>query len=169
MLLLSTAAAVATNACAPPAGAPMSLSSLPLNVATTAHRGSGRAFTARRLSARPLAFHLEGFLSAEECEALIASATLSGLQTAETTGGTRSRRNCDVSVLSPVQESVVREVQRDAAELLLTDEALDLPGGGCEDLHVLRYEAGGQYLPHYDAYPRGGSNPGQAANADLIL
>ena len=80
---------------------------------------------------------LRNFLSSEECDALIASAERTGLHPAVTSGGTDARRHCDVCVLSPREEQLVALVQRDAAGLLLSDEARQLPGGGVEDLHVL--------------------------------
>eukprot|EP00966_Prymnesium_polylepis_P293456 6777835-Prymnesium_polylepis.2 len=39
------------------------------------------------------------------------------------------------------------------AEVLLTWQARG-PGSGCEDLYVLRYEAGGEFTPHFDASPQ---------------
>ena len=134
-----------------PAGAPAHLATLPLDVEMKGRRSNGHPFVLRRLSERPHAFLLSGFLSTEECETLIEAAETAGMEAAETTGGISSRQKCDIAVLSPYAINVVKAIQVDAARLLLSEETLSLPGGGCEDLHVLRYQAGGQYLPHYDA------------------
>ena len=92
---------------------------------------------------------LQGFLSSEECEALIASAKRRGFETAETTGKSDARRRCEVALVSPSQEPVLAAVQSDAARLLLSSKALQTPGGGVEELNVLHYRPGGEYRPQY--------------------
>lgn len=157
--MLTTLAVASASAATihPPAGAPPQLAALPLGAELTGRRTSvGHSFTATRLALRPHAYLLRNLLSQDECDALITSAKRAGLHTAETTGKTASRRRCDVCTLSPWEEPVVKAIQIDVARLLLSAETLQLPGGGCEDLHVLRYQPGGEYLPHYDAmtHPR---------------
>ena len=127
------------------AGAPPNLISLPLHATLRATRSNGHEYTVRRLSERPHTFLLQGFLSSEECEALIASAKRRGFDPAETTGKSDARRRCDVALVSPSQEPVLAAVQSDAARLLLSSEALQTPGGGVEELNVLHYRPGGEY------------------------
>ena len=134
-----------------PAGVPSALAELPLHGELNGQRSDGRPFVLRRVSERPHAFLLEGFLSEEDCDALVASAKLAGFEPAETTGKTQARRRCEVALLSPSQERVLASVQSDAARTLLSLEALQTPGGGVEELNVLRYQAGGEYRLHYDA------------------
>ena len=133
-----------------PAGAPLELASLPVGAEVTGDR-RGHTFVARRLSERPHAFLLKNWLTQDECNALMKTAESHGLETAETSGETEARRHCDVAVLSPWKHDTVKSIQVDAARTLLSEEAMSLPGGGCEDLHVLRYQPGGEYKPHFDA------------------
>lgn len=131
-------------------GAPVELAGLPVGLEVTGYR-STHAFTATRLSHRPTAFLLKNFLSPEECDALMAEAEASGdLQRAETSGRTDARKQCDICCLG-MQSPVVAALTREAAGLLLNSEAAQMPGSGCEDLHVLRYDEGGEFLLHYDA------------------
>lgn len=134
-----------------PAGIPRHFAELPLNGEMSGCRSCGRPFVVRRLSERPAAFLLQNFLSAEECDTLMGSAELAGFEAAETTGKTQARHRCDVALLSPSRESVLAAVQSDAARALLSSEALQTPGGGVEELNVLRYQPGGEYTLHYDA------------------
>ncbi|KAL1523787.1 hypothetical protein AB1Y20_018710 [Prymnesium parvum] len=148
MLLLPL---LASSAALLPAGARPELAHLPLHGEIEGCRSCGHRFVASRLSSRPHVFHLRQFLSPDESSTLIRSARENGLHPAVTSGNTRARRACDLSLLSPSRQPLVAELQREVARLMLSDEALQLPGGGCEDLHVLRYQPGGEYLPHYDA------------------
>ena len=143
--------AFASNDASPAAGAKPILMSLPLHETLIGQRSNGQQFTILRISEQPHAFVIRNFLSAEECEALMKSAKRRGFEVAETTGKTGARRRCDYALLSPSQEAVLASVQSDAARTLLSDEALQTPGGGVEELNVLRYQPGGEYLPHYDA------------------
>ena len=138
-LLLVSSSSVLHSATtrAPPAGAPSALASLRLGQEVSGYRFEGQPFVARRLSERPHAFLLKNFLSPEECDGLIESAQRTGLHAAVTSGGTDARRRCEVCVLSPREQQLVATIQRDAAGLLLSDEARGSPGGGVEDLHVL--------------------------------
>ena len=130
-----------------PAGAPLELASLPVGEEATGER-RGHKFVARRLSEKPHAFLLKNWLSQDECDALMKAAESNGLDTAETSGVTDARRHCDVAVLSPWEHDTVKSIQVDAARMLLSEEAMSLPGGGCEDLHVLRYQPGGVCKPN---------------------
>ena len=131
-------------------GAPAELASLPVGVEVTGYR-STHAFTATRLSDRPGTFLLRNFLTAEECEALMTEAEASGeLHLAETSGRTDARKRCDICCLG-MQSPTVAAVTKEAAGLLLDEAARQMPGSGCEDLHMLRYDEGGEFMLHYDA------------------
>ena len=147
----------------PPVGAPSRIANLPLGTQMHSKRSNGHPFGVRRLSNFPHTFLLENFLAADECDTLIARSKHCGLEAAETSGKTQSRRNCKIAMLSPAKEAVVASVQSDAARLLLSQEAMSLPGGGCEDLHVLCYQPGGEYKCHYDGKLRLG------AHSNLLL
>ena len=136
---------------AAPIGAPLPLVELPLGVEVPAYRSHTHEFTAERLANSPAAFLLRGFLTNDECSALMSAAEESGtFHSAETSGGTSARQKCDIALLG-MDCPVVATLTRDAARLLLEPEARMAPGSGCEDVHVLKYGAGGQFLPHYDA------------------
>ena len=62
-----------------PAGAPSALSSLPVGAEVEGWRSTGHSFYASRLSERPHAFFLRGFLTEEECTALVAASERTGL------------------------------------------------------------------------------------------
>ena len=136
---------VAVTSDGQPVGMPSHLMHLPVGESHYAQRSDGRQFAVRRLAARPNAFLLENFLTEAECEALVARAEAVGFETAETSGKTSARRLCDVAFLSPSQERVLAAVQSDAARSLLSHDALQTPGGGVENLNVLRYQPGGAY------------------------
>lgn len=144
-MLLSIASAAAN-----PVGVAPPLANLPLGTPITGSRTTHQ-FTAIRVANRPSAFVLRNFLSEAECAAIVAEAEESGkLHRAETNGRTDARKKCDICCLG-LGSSVVSSLTREAAELLLDERALALPGAGCEDLHVLRYEPGGEFQLHYDA------------------
>lgn len=101
----------------------------------------------KRLAARPSVFLLRGVLGASDCGAVRAAASASGLAAAETVCETAdARRRCDVAWLPPPPA-----LTNAVAGLLLSDEARAAPGSGCEDLQVVRYDAGGSYETHHDA------------------
>eukprot|EP00310_Coccolithus_braarudii_P017189 CAMPEP_0183338104 /NCGR_PEP_ID=MMETSP0164_2-20130417/5514_1 /TAXON_ID=221442 /ORGANISM="Coccolithus pelagicus ssp braarudi, Strain PLY182g" /LENGTH=238 /DNA_ID=CAMNT_0025507897 /DNA_START=141 /DNA_END=857 /DNA_ORIENTATION=+ len=114
---------------------------------------AGRTFVAKRASKRPHAFHLRGLLDPDECDQLIRHATETGLHPAETAGGTDARKRCDVCCLGPSTSPFLKDLTADLADVLFTASAR-APGGGCEDLHILRYEAGGEFELHFDASPQ---------------
>ena len=132
-----------------PVGAPTPLALLPVGAQLVGQR-STHEFTAERVSSRPAAFVLRNFLSEAECAAIMAQAEEGGnMHAASTNGATDARKKCDICLLN-LQSPVVSGLTREAAELLLDERAL-APGSGCEDLHVLRYHAGGEFTLHYDA------------------
>jgi len=135
----------------PPLGAPPELAAIPIGIDELRNRSDGRSFVVRRLSARPLIFHLKSFLTQDECDALISAAKRKGLHKADTTMRKPYRISCDVSTVGASEEPAAAAAESDIVRTLLSKEATSLPGGGSEDLHVLRYQPGGMYKPHYDA------------------
>lgn len=127
-------------------------------------RGRG---VATRVTARPHAFLLRGFLSHAECESLINSATAAGLRSAQTIGGTIHRSGLDFAWLDS-NSPHVDQLTSDVSALLLADgvarQSKDSSGDGSsggggssgsamlcsEPLNVLRYAAGGEFRCHYD-------------------
>ena len=138
--------------CGPVPLAPPALAALAVGDAVTVVRPSnGREVVATRLSLRPAAFLLQGLQTAEECAELKARAAAEGMVPAETNGETDARRRCAIGCLRP-DSQIVEALTRDVARLMLSDRARG-PGGGSEDLHVLRYEPGGEFTLHYDTFP----------------
>jgi len=105
----------------------------------------------RRLAKSPSTFLLRGVLGAEDCRSVAAAATAKGLEAARTAfdgepGSSSARLKSEVAWLTPPAA-----LTSAVAGLLLSDEARDAPGSGCEDLQVVRYSAGGSYSMHHDA------------------
>ena len=132
----------------------LSLANLGLGEELCLRRPSDPARTVRiaRVAGRPHAFLLKDVLTRAECAEIMRAAKEHGMHPAETSGGTDDRKRCDVGCLRPADAPIVRAYTQDVAELLLSDAARG-PGGGCEDLHVLRYEPGGEFKLHFDAGP----------------
>ena len=116
-------------------------------------RSGGHSFSAKRIAQRPHAFLLSGVLTYAECDYLMAQAALRGMHSAETTGRTDNRKHCDVCTLRPADSPMLEALTADICECLLTEGARG-PGGGCEDLHLLRYAPGGEFKLHFDAHAR---------------
>lgn len=118
---------------------------------TNALDGSDMAFEVQRMALRPTSFYLRGLLSEAECDHLIAAADRR--QQALPAGDSRS--GCTVAWLDAQQDPVVSELAAVVGALLLTPEIRDPggwgQGGGFENLQVLRYRAGGEFLIHHDA------------------
>lgn len=103
----------------------------------------------RRLSAAPSAFYVRNLLRPNDCEALMNMAQAADMEQAQTQTGTAARTLSDVAWLPPPAA-----LTSDVANMFLSPEALERPGGGCEDLQVLRYADGGAYSMHHDGNAR---------------
>ena len=104
----------------------------------------------RRLSSKPSAFYVRSLLSSRDCDAIKAMAQAANMTQARTYGGgTTARTKCEVSWISPPPA-----LTSDVAGMFFSPEALERPGGGCEDLQVLRYLQGGGYSMHHDGNAR---------------
>eukprot|EP00957_Ditylum_brightwellii_P045767 3472171-Ditylum_brightwellii.AAC.1 len=86
-------------------------------------------------------------------------ATASHMDTAETIteGDTTSRKFCQVSWLpsgGPGTSWLVSSLMQATANLFLTTDVKSDPEAGVEDLQVLKYDVGGEYVLHHDGEPR---------------
>ena len=154
MALLQTVLTLAAVPPPPvPLGLPTALAALPPRGSLTAHRPDGASVRCERVSGTPWLFHLRGLLSDAEAEHIMARAQETEVLEPMTAGRTAGRQRCSLRLLPPADDPVLRRINRDVAELLLSAEARAAPGGGVEDLQVLCYEEGGSYTLHYDASP----------------
>jgi len=122
---------------------------------------SEQVFTVRRLANRPATFLLSNFSTASEraaIEAAALDAPMRDVPASDSASADDRRDGCAVAWLpSPLTEpaSAWAQLMHDSAELVLpraVAEAHGVPGAGAlEDLHVVRYGAGGAYGLHLDA------------------
>lgn len=116
-------------------------------------------FTIERVSYLPDAFVLRNYLSSEECDEIIAASIGKDMTKAETIteGDTQSRTHCQVSWIpstGPQKSELVSNLVSSTANLLLSKDILTNPSAGVEDLQVLKYEEGGEFVLHHDGEPR---------------
>lgn len=123
------------------------------------------------VSVTPRVFAIDGFLSEEECDALVAMARAEGLKPSSLQPGRSVRESTDRSTRSSSNTWLPRDaanvtdaVYRRAARLLKMDESLlQKPVGDhyhehehslAESLQVVRYQEGEEYRAHHDfVYP----------------
>uniref|UniRef100_A0A7S2GTF2 Fe2OG dioxygenase domain-containing protein n=1 Tax=Helicotheca tamesis TaxID=374047 RepID=A0A7S2GTF2_9STRA len=148
-------------------GPPELIRSLKIGEAVQAFRQSYKVcgtayasnFTISRVSYTPDAFILRNFLAPDECDEIIKDASTSFMTRAETItpGDTKSRKHCQVSWLSsggPNTSRIVSSLVQATANLFLTADVKSDKEAGVEDLQVLRYDIGGEYVLHHDGEPR---------------
>jgi hypothetical protein len=115
-------------------------------------------FTIERLGYAPDVFCLRNYLSISECEEIIKDAqhTDVGMTQAETVtpNDTTSRRNCEVAWISPKDSRTVSGLVSSTASLMLSKSVRSNPSRWVEDLQVLKYGIGGEYVLHHDGEPR---------------
>mmetsp|Transcript_5079 Transcript_5079/g.9647 ORF Transcript_5079/g.9647 Transcript_5079/m.9647 type:complete len:539 (-) Transcript_5079:102-1718(-) len=127
-------------------------------------------FTIERVSYTPDAFILRNFLTHYECSLIQSTAQEIGMKPAETItqNDTSSRKNCTVAWLSPSSVAtsttttytpsttslLVSNLLSCTANILLSKNILSNPSAGVEDLQVLRYGIGGEFVLHHDGEPR---------------
>lgn len=127
-------------------------------------------FTIERVSYTPDAFILRNFLTPYECSLIQSTAQEIGMKPAETItkNDTSSRKNCTVAWLSPSSVAtsstatytssttslLVSNLLSCTANILLSKNILSNPSAGVEDLQVLRYGIGGEFVLHHDGEPR---------------
>lgn len=139
-------------------------------------------FSIERISYTPDAFVLRNFLSPEECQQIQNMAQSSDMGRAETItkNDTKSRTNCQVawipsagggggqqrsdsdsnseletsSAASAAASRLVPNMVASAANLFLSQSVMGNPSAGVEDLQVLKYSVGGEFVLHHDGEPR---------------
>ena len=116
-------------------------------------------FTIERVSYQPDAFILRNFLTSSECNGIQTIAQNSNMEQAQTItqNDTSSRKNCKVAWIpstGPNKSNLVGNLVSSAANVLLSKSVLSNPSAGVEDLQVLEYGVGGEFVLHHDGEPR---------------
>ncbi len=121
-------------------------------------------YTIERIGYTPDAFVLRNFLSPEECNEIKSMANQYNMTQAETItkNDTSSRKNCQVAWIpssaggsgSESKSNLVANLVSATANLLLSKSVLGHPSAGVEDLQVLKYGVGGEFVLHHDGEPR---------------
>ena len=122
-------------------------------------RRNGRKVGIRRLSARPYAYLLRGWLTNSECEYIMRLADAAREEELATTAGSEAvsaawRKGCEVSHLSATADDVLLNITRDASRLIFSKDAWSRRkelASEIEFLQVLRYSEGGEFKVHWDA------------------
>ncbi len=137
------------------AGPPEPLLSLPNGASIQAFRsmidGTRHNFEIQRLADNPHIFFLRGVLTGNECDDLISSTTSSMPAETVTPGDFSSRKNCQVSWL---QNKWTASLAQSLGNLLLSHQVKTHPGSGVEDLQILDYGPGGEFILHHDGESR---------------
>jgi 2OG-Fe(II) oxygenase superfamily. len=138
----------------------------------SSHSSSSSNFTIERVSYTPDAFLFRNFLTPYECSLIQSTAQDIGMAPAETIthNDTTSRKNCTVAWLSPALSTaaatttvtntttncsrLISNLLSCTANILLSKNILSNPSAGVEDLQVLRYGIGGEFVLHHDGEPR---------------
>ncbi len=124
-----------------------------------------RNFSIERLSAKPNIFLLQNFLSPYECDSIIQHALddRTEMTNAETItdNDSTSRKRCQVAWISsssssspPLLSSMVSNLVSSTANILLSKDVLQHESASVEDLQVLKYDIGGEFVLHHDGEPR---------------
>mmetsp|Transcript_18804 Transcript_18804/g.40928 ORF Transcript_18804/g.40928 Transcript_18804/m.40928 type:complete len:433 (+) Transcript_18804:145-1443(+) len=128
-------------------------------------------FTIERMARTPDVFHLRNFVTQFECACIQSAAldfgTMENAGTV-TEGDTTSRKNCSVAwISSPNNNSnnstsssssnaavISSNLVSSTANIFLSRDVMSQPSAGVEDLQVLRYGTGGEFVHHHDGEPR---------------
>jgi hypothetical protein len=116
-------------------------------------------FTIERVSFGPDAFVLRKFLSQADCTEIKDDASRMDLKQAETITkkDISSRKNCQVAWIPSSganKSTLVQSLVASIANLLLSRSILSNQSAGVEDLQVLKYGVGGEFILHHDGEPR---------------
>ena len=114
-------------------------------------------FTIERVGYSPDIFCLRNLLSTSECQEIQDMARASEMKKAETIteNDVSSRKNCTVAWLAPSNGAhVINSLVSSVANLFLSKSILSNPSAGVEDLQVLNYGVGGEFVLHHDGEPR---------------
>jgi prolyl 4-hydroxylase len=109
-------------------------------------------------------FYIPDFLSAEECDSLIADAhgSLSESMVLDESEGVHVRAGSRSSHGARIGRGATERVRRIESRLA---KLTDLPTSHGEDLQLLHYEVGGEYRPHFDYFDP--ETPGGARELSL--
>jgi hypothetical protein len=142
-------------------GPPEPLSPLPVGDTLKAFRQSNSSsgkqrqdFTITRLAQDPHMFLLlRNVLSSEECQQLQQQAQQESMEQAETItqGDTKSRTHYRVAWIKINQNDGITQAM---ARMFLSPNVLSHARSGVEDLQVLEYQQGGEFILHHDGVPR---------------
>ena len=145
-------------------GPPVSLSNLGIGETINAFRSSyaqddahkRHDFTIQRLSSSPNVFLLRSFLTSEECQQIQYTAEANGMKQAETVSddGKVSRKNCQVSWLNANQCPTMKSLVSSTINIFLSHQVKSHQTAGVEDLQVLKYSSGGEFIHHHDGDAR---------------
>lgn len=119
--------------------------------------GEHHDFTLTRIAQDPHIFFLENFLSEEECNMIqnhVNRVTMGVAQTV-TQGDKESRKNCKVAWIKEVSDApLVKAITQSVASMFLSPIILKDSKSGVEDMQVLEYQTGGEFILHHDGHPR---------------
>lgn len=128
-------------------------------------------FTIQKVSNAPNVFILRDFLSKFECESVIShvvspsnnnneNGMFSDAETV-TKGDAISRKKCKVAWISSssspqcgIISMMISRLVSSIANIMLSKPVLTNPTAGVEDLQVLKYDVGGEFVLHHDGEPR---------------
>ena len=116
-------------------------------------------FSIERVATSPHIFCLRNFLSPSECKQIQELAEEAGIKTAETVtkGDTSSRKNCSVAWIPSSGSdgsSFVSGLVASTANIFLSDVVLSHPSAGVENMQILKYGVGGEFVHHQDGDSR---------------
>jgi hypothetical protein len=116
-------------------------------------------FSIERAANRPNIFILRNFVTPSECNQIQALAEEGGMKTAETVtkGDTSSRKNCSVAWIpssGPDGSSIVSGLVASTVNIFLSDVVKSHPSAGVENMQILKYGVGGEFVHHQDGDSR---------------
>ena len=116
-------------------------------------------FSIERVANSPNIFILRNFLTSSECNQIQTLAEEGGMKTAETItkGDTSSRKNCSVAWVpssGPFGSSLVSGLVSSTANIFLSDAVKSHPSVCVEDMQILKYGVGGEFVHHQDGDAR---------------
>lgn len=116
-------------------------------------------FSIERVANSPNIFILQNFLSSSECNQIQALAEEGGMKPAETVteGDNSSRKNCSVAWIpssGPDGSSIVSGLVASTVNIFLSDGVKSHHSAGVENMQILKYGVGGEFVHHQDAEAR---------------
>eukprot|EP00573_Skeletonema_grethae_P003201 CAMPEP_0201686952 /NCGR_PEP_ID=MMETSP0578-20130828/1204_1 /ASSEMBLY_ACC=CAM_ASM_000663 /TAXON_ID=267565 /ORGANISM="Skeletonema grethea, Strain CCMP 1804" /LENGTH=311 /DNA_ID=CAMNT_0048171061 /DNA_START=131 /DNA_END=1066 /DNA_ORIENTATION=+ len=116
-------------------------------------------FSIERVANSPNIFILRNFLSSSECNQIQALAEGVGMKAAETVteGDTVSRKNCSVAWIpssGPDGSSIVSGLVASTVNICLSDGVKSHHSAGVENMQILKYGVGGEFVHHQDGEAR---------------